>query len=407
MMKKATLSFASVSVCLALSGPALADMVIDWNREAVAAALAARQSPSMAARNIAIVHLAIFEAVNSLEPRYTPYRRRLPTDPTTSPQAAAAAAAHHALVQLIPEQRKQLDSALQASLAELPDGAARTAGLELGKQAAEAILTERSDDGAAAPNTYRPYTTAGRYVPTTLPQGHTWGVVRPFAMKSGNQFRPPVPYALDSAQWAKDFNEIKTMGAKTGSGRTPLQSDIARFWALTGPATYNPVARQVAEAKGLDLLDNARLFALFSMATADAGIAVFDAKYAYNFWRPETAIRCADLDGNDATEMDAAWEPFVTSPMHPEYPCAHCTFQGSAAGALRALFGDAVPEFTLTSTAAPGVTRRFDRLSAYVAEVVDARVYDGVHYRTSGDTGAILGRNVGEYVVQNYLKPAM
>ncbi len=406
-MKQAILSFASASVCLALSGPSLADVVSDWNRDAVAAALAARQTPSMAARNIAIVHLAIFEAVNSLEPRYAPYRKRLPADPAASPQAAAAAAAHHALVRLLPEQHKELDAALQASLAELAEGAAKAAGLELGKQAAEAMLAERSNDGAAAPNTYRPYTIAGRYVPTTLPQGYTWGAVRPFAMKSGDQFRPPAPYPLDSSQWAKDFNEIKTMGAKTGSGRTPLQSDIARFWELTGPATYNPVARQIAEAKGLDLLDSARLFALFSMATADAGIAVFDAKYAYNFWRPVTAIRCADLDGNDATELDAAWEPLVTTPMHPEYPCAHCTFQGSAAGALRALFGDAVPAFTLTSTTAPGVTRRFDRLSAYVAEVVDARVYDGVHYRTSGETGASLGRSVGEYVVQNYLKPGM
>ena len=406
-MKQAILSFASVSVCLALSGPSLADVVADWNREAVAATLAARQTPSMAARNIAIVHLAMFEAVNSLEPRYAPYRRRLPADPAASPPAAAAGAAHHALVRLIPEQRKELDSALQASLAGLGEGTAETAGLELGKQAAEAMLAERSDDGAAAPNTYRPYTVAGRYVPTTLPQGYTWGAVRPFALESGDQFRPPAPYALDSPQWARDYNEVKTLGAKTGSGRTPLQSDIARFWELTGPATYNPVARQVAEAKGLDLLDNARVFALFSMATADAGIAVFDAKYAYNFWRPVTAIRCADLDGNDATEPDAAWEPLVTTPMHPEYPCAHCTFQGSAAGALRALFGDSVPAFTLTSTTAPGVTRRFDKLSDYVAEVVDARVYDGVHYRTSGEIGARLGQRVGEYVVQNYLKPGM
>ena len=197
------------------------------------------------------------------------------------------------------------------------------------------------------------------------------------------------------------------MGAKVGSGRTPEQSDIARFWELTGPATYNPVARQVSAAKGLDVLDNARLFALFSMATADASIAVFDAKYAYNLWRPVTAIRNADIDGNDATEINAAWEPFITTPMHPEYPCAHCTFQGSAAGALQALFGDSVPKFNLTSTAAPGITRSFERLSDYVQEVVDARVYDGVHYRTSGDVGAELGRSVGEYVVQNYLKPRL
>lgn len=192
--------------------------------------------------------------------------------------------------------------------------------MRLGQEAAEAILAERSTDGASAPNTYRPHTSAGQYVPTTLPAGYTWGAVRPFALKSGDQLRPPAPYALTSAQWAKDFNEIKKMGAKVGSGRTPEQSDIARFWELTGPATYNPIARQVSAAKGLDLLDNARFFALFSMATADAGIAVFDAKYAYNLWRPVTAIRNADIDGNDATELNAAWEPFITTPMHPGSP---------------------------------------------------------------------------------------
>ena len=406
-MKPATLSFVSSSICMAVGNTAVADIVSDWNMHAVAAAQTARQSPSMAARNMAIVHLAMFEAVNSLEPRYAPYRKLLPAEPGSSGEAAAAAAAHHALLRLLPEQKKDLDSALQASLANIAEGPSKATGMRLGQLAAEAILAERSTDGASAPNTYRPHTSAGRYVPTTLPQGYTWGAVRTFALKTGDQFRPPAPYALTSSQWAKDFNEIKRMGAKVGSGRTPEQSDIARFWELTGPATYNPVARQVSAAKGLDVLDNARLFALFSMATADASIAVFDAKYAYNLWRPVTAIRNADIDGNDATEINAAWEPFITTPMHPEYPCAHCTFQGSAAGALQALFGDSVPKFNLTSTAAPGITRSFERLSDYVQEVVDARVYDGVHYRTSGDVGAELGRSVGEYVVQNYLKPRL
>jgi len=404
-MKPATLSLASVSICLGLTGNVFADMVGDWNVHGVAATRTARQSPSMAARNLAIVHLAMFEAVNSLEPRYAPYLAQLPADPASSREGAAAAAAHHALVRLMPEQKEALDAAFRESLAGITEGTARDKGMQLGREAAEAILAARSNDGSAAPNTYRPYAVAGRYVPTVLPQGYTWGSVRPFVLERGDQFRPPAPYPLASAQWAKDFNEIKRMGAKVGSGRTPEQSDIARFWALTGPATYNPVARQVSEAKGLDLLDNARLFALFSMATADAAIAVFDAKYAYNFWRPVTAIRCADLDENDATQLDAAWEPFIDTPMHPEYPCAHCTFQGSAAGALAAMFGDAISPFSLTSTTAPGVTRRFERLSDYVAEVIDARVFDGVHYRTSGEVGAALGRKVGGYVVQNALKP--
>lgn len=195
------------------------------------------------------------------------------------------------------------------------------------------------------------------------------------------------------------------MGAKTGSARTAEQTDIARFWALVGPTTYNPVARQISAAKGLDVLDNARLFALFAIATADAGIAIFDAKYAYNFWRPVTAIRNADMDDNDSTTRDAAWESFIPTPMHPEYPCAHCIFQGSAASVLQTLFGDSTSKFTLTSTTAPGVTRSFDRLSDYVAEVINARIYDGVHYRASGEVGAAMGRKIGEYTVQNYFKP--
>ena len=153
------------------------------------------------------------------------------------------------------------------------------------------------------------------------------------------------------------------------------------------------------------MLDNARLFALYAMAMADSYIAVFDAKYTYNFWRPVTAIRNGDIDGNDATERDPAWEPFIATPMHPEYPCAHCINSAAGAAVLEAFFGDAVPPFSLTSPTAPGVTRRFSRLSDYVSESIDARVYDGVHYRTSGEVGAAMGRKIGEYTVQNYLKP--
>jgi hypothetical protein len=229
--------------------------------------------------------------------------------------------------------------------------------------------------------------------------------VTPFALKEGSQFRPAAPVSLQSAQWAKDYNEVKKMGAKTGAERTAEQTDIARLWELTGPALHNPVARQLAATKHLDLLDNARLFALYAMAMADSYIAVFDAKYAYNFWRPVTAIRNGDMDSHDATERDPAWEPLIATPMHPEYPCAHCINSAAGATVLEAFFGDAVPTFSLTSPTAPGVTRRFSRLSDYVRESIDARVYDGVHYRTSGEVGAAMGRKIGEYTVQNSLKP--
>ena len=405
-MKRVAIScFLVGSIIALLTGLVSADVITDWNEKAVSAGDKARVGNSATARAIAMIHLAMFEAVNSIEPRYTPYRVRLSADPGASRDAAAASAAHTVLVKVYPDQTAELDKALQTSLAALPDGASKTQGVLLGQQAGASIVAERRDDGSDAPNTYRPFTVAGKYVPTVLPINSSTGAVKPFSLKSGNQLRPPAPYSLKSEQWAKDFNEVKKMGAKTGSGRTAEQTEIARFWELTGPATYNPVVRQIAAAKGLDVLDNARLFALFSMATVDAGIAIFDAKYTYNFWRPVTAIRNADLSGNKATERDPTWEPIIPTPMHPEYPCAHCISQGSAASVLEAFFGDAVPTFTMTSTTAPGVTRKFSKLSDYVTEVVNARVYDGVHYRTSGEVGAAMGKKNGQYAVQNYFKP--
>lgn len=383
-----------------------ADAVTDWNEKAVGAVYAARQSPDVQSRNLAIVHIAIFEALNSIEPRYKPYRKPLPVEPGALSEAAAAAAAHHALVKLFPDQAKDFDSALQAALAKLPDGPGKASGIRLGEQSAALILAEREKDGATAPITYRPFTLPGKYVPTQFPASSTWHAVKPFALKSGSQFRPPAPYALSDARWAADYNEVKRMGAKSGSARTPEQTEIATFWQLTGALTYNPVTRHVAAVKGLDLLGNARLFALSSIASADTAIAIFDAKYAYNFWRPVTAIRNGDIDGNDATALDANWEPMIGTPMHPEYPCAHCTFQGAAAGVLQTLYGDAVSKFGLTSAAAPGVTRSFERLSDYVSEVINARVYEGVHYRMSGEVGAAMGRRIAEHVVQNQLTPA-
>ena len=402
-MKTVTRVFLVASL-LGLTGPATADIITDWNEKAVAAGYTANAGPANA-RNVAIVHLAIFEALNSIEPRYSPYRKRLPVEPGASRDAAAATAAHYALVRLYPAQAKDLDKALQASLAVIADGPAKEAGLRLGEQSAAALIAERSTDGLNAPNTYRPFTSAGSYVPTVLPAGFNLASMRPFALKTGNQSRPAAPYALTSQEWAKDYNEVKKMGAKTGSARTAEQTEIAQFWELTGPATYNPLVRQLSVPKGFDVLDHARVFALVAMATADALTAIFDAKYAYNFWRPVTAIRNADTDGNQATDRDPAWEPFIATPMHPEYPCAHCISQSAAATVLEAFFGNSIPPVKLTSATAPGVTRSFTRLSDYVTEVIDARVYDGVHYRTSGEVGAAMGRKIGEYTVQNYFKP--
>lgn len=404
-MKGLALVMFAVALLFGFSRLSSADVVTDWNERAVTAGYAAAVTPGVSARNLAMVHIAVFEALNSIEPRYTPYRQRISAEPGASHEAAAATAAHHILVRAYPEQGNEFEQALHASLAAVPNAQAKLAGVRVGEMSARAILLERGADGADGPNTYRPFTTAGKYVPTQFPVMSNWGSVRPFALKAGNQFRPPPPYALTSKAWAVEYNEVKKMGVKAGSARTAEQTEIARFWALVGPATYNPVARQLSMAKNLDVVDNSRLFALFSIAACDAGVAIFDAKYKYNFWRPVTAIRNGDIDGNKATERDPSWEPLIATPMHPEYPCAHCTFQSTAASVLQTIFGSDFAKFKLTSTTAPGVSRSFSKLSDYVAEVVNARVYDGVHYRSSGEAGAAMGRKIGQYTVQNFLQP--
>jgi hypothetical protein len=404
-MKQTTNMVFAGMLLASVAGTALADIITEWNERIVKTSLAAQQLPPQQARNIALVHLAMFDALNSIEPRFTPYRVQMKVANTASREAAAAAAAHYVMARLYSAQLKDIDAALQGALASVPDGDAKTQGVQLGEKVAAALLDERSTDGALAPLNYRPHAAPGAYVPTVFPVSTHWGLVKPFALKSGNQFRPGPPYTLSSAQWAKDYAEIKRMGAKTGSARSAEQTDIARFWEFTGADTYHSPARQIAAAKNLSLLENARLFALVSLATADGFIAVFDAKYTYNFWRPVTAIRNGDIDGNDATERDALWEPFIVTPLHPEYPCAHCISEASAAAVLSAIFGDAIPMIRMTTPTAPGVTRRFSRLADIVTEVIDARIYDGVHYRTSGEVGAQMGCLIGDYVVQNFLKP--
>ena len=378
--------------------------VTDWIDRAVATGLRTGVANGMSQRNVALVAIAMFDALNAITPRYTAYRAEPPAPQGPSPDAAAAAAAHYMLVRLYPADAAPLYSSFQAALGAIPESANKTDGVTLGEQVAARLLEQRNGDGSAAPNPYRPVTTAGTYVPTTLPILTVWSSVKPFGLKAGNQFRSSPPYSLTSEQWARDYNEVKRLGGQTGSERTPEQTTIARFWEFGGPGTYMPVARAVVTEKHLGMLECARIYALVAITAADALVAVMDAKYTYNFWRPVTAIRNGDQDGNAATDRDSTWEPFIVTPLHPEYPCAHCATQAAVASVLGAVVGDTV-WFTLTSPTAPGVTRSFSRLSDYAAEVINARVYDGVHYRTSGNVGAALGRQVGSYIAANLLTP--
>ncbi len=397
-------TLAAVPVPVPPPPPPSGDVVGDWIDRAVAVGYRAGVPPTLNGRCVALVALAMFDVLNAIEPRYTPYRQQPRATPGAAGDAAAAAAAHSILVRAYPAHTAALDSAFQSAIAAVPEGP-RANAVRLGEDVATRLWNERAGDGAESPNVWRPTTTAGTYVPTVLPIGSAWGAVKPFALRAGNQFRPGPPPALTSQEWAADYDEVKRLGAKNGSTRTPEQTEIARFWEYVGPGTYLPVARQVVEAKQLAPVERARVYALVCIAAADALIAVFDAKYTYNFWRPLTAIRNGDVDGNEATGRDPAWEPLIPTPLHPEYPCAHCISQTAVATVLEKLFGDTVPEFALTSPTAPGVTRRYRRLSDYATEVLNARIYDGVHYRTSGNVGAAMGRQIGAYVVANVLTP--
>jgi hypothetical protein len=395
------LAFAGAS----LAAPAGADVIIDWNQKAIPIVIAySLSAPSY--RDMAVVHVAMFTAVNSIEPVYRPYKATFESDRGTSKEAAAAVAAARALVKLHPDAAPKVDPELTQYLAQIPDGPAKSAGIALGEKVAESVYALRADDGASAPDTYRPRTTPGRYVGTTPVVAPMWGKVTPFAMTSGSQFRPGPPPALASKEWAANYNEIKEIGAKNSTKRTALQTETGRLWLYTGPGTFFPLAVQLSQAKGLSVNENARLFALLSMATADAMVAVFDAKYEYEFWRPVTAIRNGDIDDNPETERDATWEPLGPTPLHPEYPCAHCIIAGSAGTVMQSFFGTGtLPEFTLSTPTAPGVTHRWTRLDDYIQEPSNARIWSGIHYRVSTEVGADMGRKIAQYTVRNMLQP--
>jgi hypothetical protein len=383
-----------------------ADAVTDCSSRACEIVAGAKLGAPPANRVLAIVHTAVYEAVNAITKRYPNSGRQLEAEPGASIDAAVAAASHATLVKLVPSQETAIDSAYHEALASITDGSAKTAGIAVGEKAAAAILELRSDDGAAVGETYRPHTTAGAYVPTVIPIVSQWPQRKPWLMTSPSQFRPGPPPALTSELWGRDYNEIKTIGAKNSNRRTAEQTEIARFWETTLPSVYHGVIRSVAALPGREVTQNARLFAAVTQAVDDAMIAVFDAKYHYNFWRPITAIRNGDIDGNDATERDPSWTPFIETPMHPEYPCAHCIVAATVSVVLQAEIGTGpTPILTTTSATANGATRSWTRFDDFVQEVANARIYDGVHYRNSTEVGTAMGKQIGKLAVSKYLLP--
>jgi hypothetical protein len=376
---------------------ALADAVLDWNEIALATVVASGQRPPDGARAMAMMHVAMFDTINAIEPKYRPYAYQSKGSANMSAEAAAAAAAHTVLSKLYPDQAQTLDKSYDAAMSKISDGNAKTAGIALGREVGAQCLAMRANDGAGGASTYKHKVTPGVYVPTAFPVSSEWTKMKPWFMRETTQFRPGPPPALTSAVWSRDLEEIRAIGGRNSAVRTREQTDVARFWTVTGAPSWNPVVRSLAISANLSAIENARLFALVNMAASDAFVAVFDAKYAYDFWRPVTAIRY---------ESDAAWLPLVETPMHPEYPCAHCISAAAVGAVLESKFGKGtIPTVTMVSPTAPGVTRSWNRIADYAQEVNNARVWGGIHYRNSTQVGEQMGKTIGELAVKSFMTP--
>ena len=391
-----------------VASSARADAIRDWNVAAFDTFKAAGIGGNPQIRGLAIMHVAMSDAVNGVHARYTRHALTGTPDPSASAEAAAVAAARGVLLVLAPSQKAKVDALYAAALSALPEGAARNAGVAIGERAAAAAIADRADDQTNVPDTYRPVTTPGAWIPTTPPLFAEYARAKPWVFARADQFRPGPPPALASGAYARDYNETKELGGTKSARRTPQQTEAVKFWsqANLGSAWFE-AARQVGAARGLDLADNARLFAWLSMAAANSFIVDWDAKFQYNFWRPITAIRNGDLDGNDATERDAGWTPLNATPMHPEYPSQAAILGSISSGVFESVFGPGPgTAIVVTDNADPKLTRRFDNLAAMVEETRLVRIWGGIHFRSALEASDALGRQVASHVTSHSIQPA-
>lgn len=405
--------FLGLAIFLLAVAGSRADVVTDWNSAALDAIRGDRIAPPPAARILAILHVAIYDAVNGITRTHEPYFVTAKAAGVASVEAAASAAAHRVLVALFPARAEALDALYASTLDQIRDHPSLSAGVAWGEWVAQAILDLRSGDHADDVVVYVPRTGPGFWVPTPpalaaalLPQ---WPLVTPFGMTNGGQFRPAPPPALDGDRWASDYNQTKDLGSANSAIRTLEQTAIARFWAdgagtVTPPGHWNVIAQDVAGQQGTTLEENARLFALLNIAEADAGIVSWDCKYQFEFWRPITAIRNGDLDPRADTEKDAEWTPLLVTPPFPEYTSGHSTFSAAAAAVLAGFFGrDDVP-FTTESEDLLGVVRSFTSFSGAAAEAGMSRIYGGIHFSSANEAGLSSGAALGAYVSANFLR---
>jgi hypothetical protein len=386
--------------------PAAADVIVDWNELAVAQQDSQESSDKWSIDQgvDSIVPVAMFQAVNTIERRYNPYRQTLePPQGKASPVAAAVAAAHAVLLKAYPGRAQQLDDAYTISLVSVPEGPSRTEGIALGERAAAQVIAWRMSDYAETGTPYRPPTQPGLFIVPALPTIPTWFLAsKPWLLTDSKQFLPDRPPELKSPKWARDYNETKSLGGKDSTTRTPQQTLLARFWFTR---RWGPTLRQVAEQPGRTLDQNARLYALVAMVEEDASLVHAEAKMKYAFWRPITAIRNGDQDGNDATERQPGWEPLIRTPMHPEYPCGHCVDSAATAWVLQSEGPPPPGGVAVTSEAVPGAVMYVQSYEDLANQIAESRIYAGAHFRSSVEAGQKLGRTVAEYALQNFLTP--
>lgn len=403
---------ASFVFLLSCGSSAHADVVTDWNTAALNAIRAGRTAPPAAARALAILHAAIYDAVNGISRTHTSYRVESAVPASASVEAAASAAAHSVLVALFPASTQAFNTLHAATLAALPDRPQTRSGLAWGSTVAAEILRWRSTDNSqtpmaapvgAGPDAWQPTPpTAGAFL---LPQ---WAYVQPFTMPTSDHFRPLGPPALDSTTYAEDYNEVRMLGAAVGSSRTAEQEQMALFWADGGgtetpPGHWNTIAQAASRQAANTVEQNARLFALLNLAMGDAAIYAWDAKYFFNNWRPQTAIRNGDDDGNAATVGDPTWTSLVVNPPFPDYVSGHSAFSGAASTVLAMFYGTDTIALDTGSDFLPGVRRQFPSFSAAAAEAAASRLYGGIHFRFAIQDGLTGGTEIGRWTSENFL----
>jgi hypothetical protein len=383
--------------------------VLDWNVNATTAIVAvAKQPPASAILSYAMVQGAVYDAVNAINGGHQPYLVAPAATGSESKAAAAATAAHDVLVSIFPAQAATLDAQLAASLAGIPNGAAKTAGVAIGQATAAAMIAARTNDGRFGPSIAVPGTDPGEWRPAPpafAVDPASWVAnVKPFLLPRGDLFRSDGPNALTSAAYAADFNEVKSLGSATSTTRTADETDAAIWWQDHGAALYNRILRNVAVGQQLDIVDAARMFAMTDLAGADAMIGCWNDKYYWNFWRPITAIREANTDGNPATVADPTWTPLLATPAFPDHPSGHSCEAGAIFNTLQTFFGTDKVAFSAFSNNSH-TTRSFSRFSDALKEVLDARIWGGIHFRTADIQGSVIGKKVAHYLVKHAFAP--